>query len=101
MVSSQRGCSHQRGGKTQILDKPVPLGVLTSRDHIMVFFDFSCKDRFTSLSCLVKKDQRKCKVGKSFCTEVLLTKVQLAAISDLTLSFWTEGHNSVTFLITA
>lgn len=52
-----------------------------------------------STLCLVKKDQRKGKVGKEFCTEVLLTKVQL--VCDLAPSFWTEGHNIVRFLITA
>lgn len=50
---------------------------------------------------LVKKYQGKDKVGKEFCTKVLLSKVQLAAICILTPSFWTEGHHSVRLLITA
>lgn len=29
VVSSQRTCSHQPGGEIQIVDKPVPLGILT------------------------------------------------------------------------
>lgn len=51
VVSSQRTCSHQPGGEIQIVDKPVPLGILTFPwSHNDFFLYINCKDRFASLS---------------------------------------------------